>query len=52
MTAQRADRRWLMARVIIGYLAIWGAFGLAAHLLDWALSSFIRQSDWLIAADG
>ena len=49
LTAQRADRRWLMALVVIGYLAIWAAFGLAAHLVDWAVLSVVRQSDWLIA---
>jgi predicted metal-binding membrane protein len=38
-----------MALVIIGYLIIWGVFGLAAHLADWAMLSVVRQSDWLIA---
>ena len=49
LTARRADRRWLMALVIIGYLAAWGAFGLLAHLADWAVTFAVRQSDWLIA---
>jgi len=38
-----------MALVIIGYLVIWGVFGLAAHLADLAVLSVVRQSDWLIA---
>jgi predicted metal-binding membrane protein len=48
LTAQRADRRRLMALVIGGYLAVWGVFGLAAHLADWAVTFVVRQSDWLI----
>jgi predicted metal-binding membrane protein len=49
LTARRADRRSLMALVITGYLAVWGVFGLAAHLADWAVFAAVRQSDWLIA---
>ena len=49
LTARRADRRWLMTLVISGYLAVWGAFGLLAHLADWAVMYAVRQSDWLIA---
>jgi predicted metal-binding membrane protein len=49
LTARRADRRWLMALVLIGYLAIWSVFGLAAHLADWILESAVQKSDWLIA---
>jgi predicted metal-binding membrane protein len=49
LTARRADRRRLVALVITGYLAVWGCFGLAAHLADRGISSVVRQSDWLIA---
>lgn len=49
LIAQRADRRWLMALLVIGYLAIWGLFGLAAHLADGAVLFVVRQSDWLTA---
>ena len=49
LTARRADRRWLTALVIIGYLAVWGGFGLAAHLADWGLGLAVRQSEWLVA---
>jgi predicted metal-binding membrane protein len=49
LTAQRPDRRWLMALVVTGYLAIWTVFGLAAHLADWVLGSAVQESDWLIA---
>jgi predicted metal-binding membrane protein len=38
-----------MALVITGYLTAWGAFGLLAHLADWAVTFAVRQSDWLIA---
>jgi predicted metal-binding membrane protein len=49
LTARRADRRWLTGLVIIGYLAVWGVFGLAAHLADWGVAFAVRQSDWLVA---
>ena len=49
LTARRADRRWLTALVIIGYLAVWSAFGLAAHVADWGLGFTVRQSEWLAA---
>jgi predicted metal-binding membrane protein len=49
LTAQRADRGWLMVLLVIGYLAIWGAFGLAAHLADRAVLFVAGQSDWLVA---
>jgi predicted metal-binding membrane protein len=49
LTARRADRRWLTALVVIGYLAVWSAFGLAAHLGDWGVVVAVRQSDWLVA---
>jgi predicted metal-binding membrane protein len=49
LTARRADRRSLTALVVIGYLAVWGAFGLAAHLADWGVAAAVRQSDWLVA---
>jgi predicted metal-binding membrane protein len=49
LTARRADRRSLMALVITGYLAVWGLFGIAAHVADWAVFTSVRQSDWLLA---
>lgn len=49
LTAQRADRRWLMALLVVGYLAIWAVFGLVAHLTDWVVLSVVSQSEWLIA---
>jgi predicted metal-binding membrane protein len=38
-----------MALVIIGYLAVWSAFGFLAHSADRAFSAVVRQSDWLAA---
>ena len=49
LTAGRADRRQLMALVIVGYLAVWMVFGVIAHLADWAVLLLVRQSDWLVA---
>ena len=49
LTAGRADRRQLMALVIVGYLAVWMVFGVIAHLADWAVLLLVQQSDWLVA---
>lgn len=55
LTASRPDHRLLMTLLILGYLAIWGAFGLAAHLLDGLLQTVVAYSDtlsfngWIIA---
>src|SRR5215472_12529640 len=49
LTARRVDRRSLMALVITGYLAVWGLFGLAAHLAGWSVLTGMRRSDWLLA---
>jgi len=47
LTAARPDRGLLMALVVTGYLAVWGAFGLAAHLIDALLHAIIIGSPWL-----
>jgi len=45
--AARPDRHRLVFLLIAGYLFIWGAFGIVAHLLDAALHLIVRQSAWL-----
>ena len=47
LTARRADRGRLVALLIGGYLAVWGLFGLAAHLLHWVLLEWVQASPWL-----
>jgi predicted metal-binding membrane protein len=47
LTERRPDRVTLLTLVIVGYLAVWGAFGLAAHLLDAALHRLVFASPWL-----
>lgn len=49
LTARRADWRWLTTLVVTGYLAVWGVFGLVAHLADWGVVLAVRQSEWLVA---
>ena len=48
MVQPRRDYAALMALLIAGYLAAWGGFGIAAHLLDAALHAGVWQSDWLM----
>ena len=47
LTAERADRRRLMALVIAGYLLTWGGFGLLVHALDEALHAAVASIPWL-----
>jgi predicted metal-binding membrane protein len=49
LTMRRADRRVLTMLVVIGYLAVWSVFGLAAHLADRGVVVALRRSDWLVA---
>ena len=47
LTSARSDRQRLVFLLIAGYLLVWAAFGIAAHLLDAALHLIMRQSEWL-----
>jgi predicted metal-binding membrane protein len=47
LTRRRLDRSQLMAGVITGYLGVWLAFGIAAHLADWLLHQVVEHSPWL-----
>jgi predicted metal-binding membrane protein len=47
MVGGRADRPRLIAAIILGYLAAWLAFGLAAHGLDLAVHAAVQRSSWL-----
>ena len=47
LTAARADRNVLVALVILGYLVVWGAFGLTVHLIDALIHLLVRLSPWL-----
>ena len=49
LTARRADRTQLVTLVILGYLGIWLAFGVAAHIADWVLHEAYEHVDWLRA---
>jgi predicted metal-binding membrane protein len=52
----REDRSVLMTLVILGYLLVWGGFGLLAHGMDIALLSFAADSalltfhGWIVGA--
>lgn len=56
LTAARPDRAGLLALLVAGYLAVWLAFGVAAHLLDHGLhlaadaSRVLQQHAWLFGA--
>jgi predicted metal-binding membrane protein len=49
LTARRPEQSQLMALLITGYLAVWAAFGLAAHLADWGLHELVERTAWLEA---
>jgi predicted metal-binding membrane protein len=56
LTQGRADRSLLMALLILGYVLIWCAFGLLAHLFDHALhmiaagNGFLTFHGWIVGA--
>lgn len=56
LTAPRADHARLLALLGLGYMVVWGAFGLAAHALHAALLSLVDRvpalawHGWLIGA--
>jgi predicted metal-binding membrane protein len=47
LTERRRGRALLLTLVIVGYLVVWAAFGLAAHLLDAVLHLLVFSSPWL-----
>jgi predicted metal-binding membrane protein len=49
LTRKRADRHRLVVLLIAGYLGVWLAFGIAAHLFDAGLHEAFGHSDWLQA---
>jgi len=49
LTSRRPERTRLIALVIGGYLAVWAAFGLTAHLADWFLHELVERAAWLEA---
>ncbi|WP_353474386.1 DUF2182 domain-containing protein [Salipiger sp. H15] len=48
LVQRRPDRLMLVGLVIVGYLAAWLVFGLAAHLADLGLERLAQRSNWLI----
>lgn len=49
LIAGRSNRLTLLGLLISGYLFVWMAFGIAAHLLDQAVHLAARRGPWLIA---
>jgi len=49
LTARRADKGQLMTLVMVGYLGVWFAFGVAAHIADWLLHESYEHIEWLQA---
>ncbi len=50
LTARRADQAQLMTLVVVGYLGVWLAFGVVAHIADWLLHEAYEHIDWLQAS--
>ena len=49
ITAGRADAKRLLALVVAGYLVVWLAFGLLAHVLDLGVHAAASDAPWLVA---
>jgi predicted metal-binding membrane protein len=49
ITGSRPDASRLLALVILGFVAAWIAFGIAAHAADAALRAFAARQPWFVA---
>jgi len=49
LVRRRPDAQRLVALLVAGYVAIWSAFGLAAHIGDRAIHAAVEQAGWLEA---
>jgi predicted metal-binding membrane protein len=49
LTVHRPERSQLTALVIAGYLGVWAAFGVAAHVADWVVHEVVERTAWLEA---
>jgi len=49
LTARRSDRALLVTLLIVGYLGVWTAFGVVAHVADWFLHEAYEHVAWLQA---
>jgi predicted metal-binding membrane protein len=47
LTRQRADQGRLVAVLLLGYLGVWLAFGVGAHVFDWGLHAAYDRVAWL-----
>lgn len=47
LTQERADRTVLAMLLIAGYLGVWLAFGIGAHVFDFGLHEVFERSAWL-----
>jgi predicted metal-binding membrane protein len=47
LTRRRPEQLQLIVLVILGYLAAWACFGVAAHLADWGVHQLVERSSWL-----
>lgn len=49
LTQRRADQVTLITLLVVGYLAVWLAFGIGAHAFDLGLHALFDRSAWLQA---
>jgi predicted metal-binding membrane protein len=49
LTRRRPDRMALVALLVAGYLGVWIAFGVVAHVGDWLLHQVVERVFWLKA---
>jgi predicted metal-binding membrane protein len=47
LVRDRPDAPWLVALLLLGYLALWTVFGVLTHALDLAIHEGVRRSGWL-----
>ena len=47
MTRLRADHHWLVLLLLLGYVGVWGIFGVSVHALDAGLHALVDHNDYL-----
>ncbi len=49
ITNSRPNREFLIGLLLLGYLAVWSAFGVAAHVMDFGIHRLVESHAWLHA---
>lgn len=49
IAGRRANRELLVSLLLVGYIVVWAAFGVAAHIMDFGIHRAVESNAWLHA---